>query len=50
MACRPLSKTKRYRLLSIDKKAIDSVAANSIENLLEEKEGLKEEAAEEVKE
>ena len=53
MACRPISKTKRYRLVSIDKKATGSESAASVEEKLEALEGssaevasAKEEAAE----
>jgi small subunit ribosomal protein S17 len=39
MACRPISKTKRFRLISIDKKAIQGQKAADIEAALENKEG-----------
>lgn len=39
MACRPISKTKRFILVSIDKKAIEGEKAQDIETALEEKEG-----------
>ena len=38
MHCRPLSKTKRFRLVSIDKKASELLKANVAEEALEEKE------------
>lgn len=38
MACRPLSKTKRFRLVSIDKKASDLIEAKKAEEALEAKE------------
>ena len=49
MACRPMSKTKRFRLVSIDSKALETVSAILAEEALEKKEGIVEEAAEEVK-
>lgn len=39
MACRPLSKTKRFRLISIDKKAVAIVSSSEAEKALEEAEG-----------
>ncbi len=45
MACRPISKTKRYRLVSIDKKATATDSAASVEEKLEAIEGSKEEVA-----
>jgi len=39
MACRPISKTKRFRLVSIDKHAIAAQAAAEAEAALENKEG-----------
>ncbi len=42
MGCRPLSKTKRFRLVSIDKKAVDIVKAEEAEKALEAEEGVKE--------
>jgi small subunit ribosomal protein S17 len=39
MACRPISKTKRFRLVSIDKKALTSEGAAEVEAALENKEG-----------
>ena len=39
MACRPISKTKRFRLVSIDKHAIAAQAASEAEAALENKEG-----------
>ncbi len=41
MACRPMSKLKRFRLVSVDKTGILEDVA-SAEQALEEKEGLKE--------
>jgi len=40
MGCRRLSATKRYRLVSIDLKAVESIKAAEAELLLEEKEGV----------
>jgi len=41
MACRPMSKLKRFRLVSVDKKAlVEDVAA--VEEALEKKEGVTE--------
>jgi small subunit ribosomal protein S17 len=40
MGCRRLSATKRYRLISIDIKAIESIKAAEAELMLEEKEGV----------
>jgi small subunit ribosomal protein S17 len=39
MACRPISKTKRFRLVSIDKRAVICQKAEDIETALESKEG-----------
>jgi small subunit ribosomal protein S17 len=39
MACRPISKTKRFRLVSIDKRALQSAKAADVETALENKEG-----------
>jgi len=39
MACRPISKTKRFRLISIDKKAPVQASSEAIEAQLESKEG-----------
>lgn len=39
MACRPLSRTKRWRLISIDKVALVGMSATEIEAVLEKKEG-----------
>ncbi len=53
MACRPLSRTKRFRLVSIDKKAVDLVKAEEAEKALETAEGIEEavgEASGEVEE
>ncbi len=40
MGCRRLSASKRYRLVSIDLKAVESIKAAEAELLLEEKEGV----------
>jgi len=39
MACRPISKTKRFRLVSIDKRAIQAQKAEDVEVAMENKEG-----------
>lgn len=39
MACRPMSKLKRWRLVSIDKKAITEKKAEEVEATLEAQEG-----------
>lgn len=39
MGCRPISKTKRFRLISIDKKAVVIEKVEDVEAVLEEKEG-----------
>jgi small subunit ribosomal protein S17 len=44
-ACRPISKTKRFRLVSIDKHAVEIVKAESAEASLEAKEGSASEIA-----
>jgi small subunit ribosomal protein S17 len=49
MACRPISKTKRFRLISIDKHAIVADKANDVEAALENKEGSAAEIAPEAK-
>ena len=41
MACRPMSKLKRFRLVSVDKKALNE-DVNSVEEALEAKEGIAE--------
>lgn len=46
MACRPYSKLKRFRLVSVDKKAITAETVAAAEEALEVKEGVKEEAKE----
>ena len=46
MACRPLSATKRFRLVSVDKKALASIKASEAEARLEAKEGVEEVKAE----
>lgn len=49
-ACRPMSKLKRFRLVSIDQKAEAVLDAEQAEANLEEKEGVKEvETSEEAK-
>lgn len=45
MACRPISKTKRYRLVSIDEKAVAGESAAAVEEKLEAIEGSSEEVA-----
>lgn len=50
MACRPISKTKRFRLVSVDKKAVVIEKAASVEEALESKEGSVEEIKEAAKE
>ena len=42
MACRPLSATKRFRLVSIDKRAISVTSVEESESALEAKEGVEE--------
>ena len=42
MACRPISKTKRWRLVSIDKKHITAANVEEVESKLEEAEGVTE--------
>jgi small subunit ribosomal protein S17 len=42
MACRPISKTKRFRLVSIDKHAVTAQGAAEAEAALENKEGSSE--------
>jgi hypothetical protein len=39
MACRPLSRLKRWRLVSIDKAALAGESVEAIEAALEKKEG-----------
>ncbi len=46
MACRPISKMKRFRLVSIDKKAEIIEKVDAVEASLEEAEGVKEEKGE----
>lgn len=46
MACRPLSKTKRFRLVSIDKKNEGLISVADAESTLEEAEGVSEEVKE----
>ena len=41
MACRPMSKLKRFRLVSVDKKALNEDVA-AVEEALEAKEGIAE--------
>ena len=50
MACRPLSKTKKFRLVSIDKRKEEIVSAEEVEETLEVNEGSAAEVKEEVKE
>lgn len=50
MACRPLSKTKRFRLVCINKKAETLLTAAQIEENLEKSEGSSEEVQVEAKE
>lgn len=50
MACRPLSATKRFRLVSVDKKALVSIKVAEAEAALEAKEGVEEVKAEVKKE
>jgi small subunit ribosomal protein S17 len=40
MACRPISKTKRFRLVSIDKHVFETIDSAAIEAELETKEGV----------
>jgi small subunit ribosomal protein S17 len=40
MACRPISKTKRFRMISIDTHAASGQKAEDVESALESKEGL----------
>jgi len=50
MACRPISKTKRWRLVSIDKKHIVAAKVEDVESTLEAEEGVTEaKPAEEAK-
>ena len=44
MACRPMSKLKKFRLVSVDKKAVSKEEVAAVEEALESKEGIKEEA------
>ena len=44
MACRPLSKLKRFRLVSIDKKALNEASVAAVEESLEKNEGIAKEA------
>ena len=39
MACRPMSKLKRFRLVSVDKKALNEESVASVEESLEANEG-----------
>jgi hypothetical protein len=50
MSCRPISKTKRFILVSIDKKALATVNASSVEAELEKSEGSDEIVNEAAKE
>lgn len=47
MASRPFSKTKRFRLVSIDKKAVAVSSAEAVEEALEAQEGIAQEGAKE---
>ena len=47
MACRPISKTKRWRLVSVDKKAVVATTVDEAEATLEAEEGVKEAEAKE---
>lgn len=49
MACRPISKTKRFILVSIDKKAVETEKANEVEAKSEANEGSAELVGEEAK-
>lgn len=49
MACRPLSTTKRFRLVSVDKKAEVSIKVAEAELALEEQSGTNEEVANDAK-
>lgn len=40
MACRPISKTKRWRLVSVDKKAVVAAKVDEVEATLEAEEGV----------
>ena len=42
MACRPMSKLKRFRLVSVDKAALVEESAAAVEEALEVKEGVTE--------
>ncbi len=42
MACRPMSKLKRFRLVSVDKAALVEESAATVEEALEVKEGVTE--------
>jgi len=42
MACRPMSKLKRFRLVSVDKKALAEETAAAVEEKLEQSEGVTE--------
>ena len=46
MGCRPLSATKRFRLVSVDKKAVEPIKVAEAELIEEEKEEIKAEAKE----
>jgi small subunit ribosomal protein S17 len=49
IACRPISKTKRFRLVSVDKKAVESIKVAEAELKLEEQVGLADLNKKEVK-
>ncbi|MCR5348393.1 MAG: 30S ribosomal protein S17 [Bacilli bacterium] len=40
MACRPMSKLKRFRLVSVDKKALSEDTVAAVEEALEKNEGV----------
>ena len=49
MGCRPLSATKRFRLVSVDKKAVEPIKVAEVELLEKEAEEAKEESKVEAK-
>jgi small subunit ribosomal protein S17 len=50
MACRPMSKTKRFRLVKVLKQSVSAESAEQVEKELEAAEGSAEEVAPEAKE
>ena len=46
MACRPMSKLKRFRLVSVDKKALIEETVAAVEQALEAEEGVSEKESE----